>query len=138
MKKEDVLLLYKINNIIPEKSELYLDFIESLYRLITTTYLGDELMDDESIKKHFNWCWSKTIESFRKEFIFFEDNIEIYSYFYSLFMESFYEEENKTEENIKELMDFWLSIFNYEPVKTRSDIESFFDLYKLFDKSFHV
>ncbi len=138
MKKEDVLILYRVNNVTPEKTELYLDFIQALYNIVTTTYLGDEVMGIRDIKKHFGWCWNKVVTSFRKEHIYFEDNIEIYSYFSSLFTESFYDEEDKSDGNIKPLMDFWSTTFRYTPIKTRSELETFFDLYKLFDKSIHV
>lgn len=138
MRKEDVLLLYRVNNIVPEKIGLYLDFIKSLYDLITSTYLGDDVMDDLDIKKHFNWCWNQVIESFRREHIYFVDNVEIYTYFSTLFMESFYEELDKSHENVGELMEFWSDTFQYNPIKTRSELETFFDLYKLFDKSIHV
>jgi hypothetical protein len=138
MKKEDVLLLYRVNNVTPERTELYLDFVKSLFKLVTSTYLGDDIMDDKEIKKHFNWCWSKVLNNFRKEHIYFDDNVEMYSYFNSLFTEFFYQEEDKSESNIKELMNFWVNSFKYEPIKTRSELETFFDLYKLFDKSIHV
>jgi hypothetical protein len=138
MRKEDVLVLYRVNNVIPEKAELYLDFIQSLYDTIISTYLGDDVMDIKDTKKHFEWCWNKVITDFKKEHIYFEDNIEIYSYFSSLFTESFYEEEDKSEKNINQLMDFWSTTFSYTLNKTRSELESFFDLYKLFDKSIHV
>ncbi len=59
MEKDDILLMYRINNIIPERSDLYLDFTHSLFDLVTTTYLGDEIMYDNSIKEHFEWCWKK-------------------------------------------------------------------------------
>jgi hypothetical protein len=138
MRKEDVLILYRVNNVTPEKTELYLDFIQSLYNLVTSTYLGDDVMDLKATRKHFSWCWNTVVTSFRKENIYFEDNIEIYSYFSSLFTESFYEEEDKSDDNIKQLIEFWSSTFRYTPIKTRSELETFFDLYKLFDKSIHV
>jgi len=138
MKKEDVLLLYRVNNVTPEKTELYLDFVKSLFDLVTTTYLGDDVMDYKEIKKHFNWCWNKVVSSFKKEHIYFEDSIDIYSYFSSLFTESFYMEEDKSENTTKKLIDFWVNSFKYDPIKTRSELETFFDLYKLFDKSIHV
>jgi hypothetical protein len=95
-------------------------------------------MDEKEIKKHFNWCWNKVIDSFKKEHIYFEDSIEMYSYFSSLFTESFYEEEDKSDDNIKQLMEFWQTTFKYSLIKTRSELDTFFDLYKLFDKSIHV
>lgn len=138
MGTEDVLMLYRVNNVIPEKTELYLDFIWSLYNVVTTTYMGDDVMTKRDITKHFGWCWNQVVTSFRKEHIYFEDNIEIYSYFSFLFTESFYDEEDKSEKNIKPLIDFWSDAFSYKPLKTRSELETFFDLYKLFDKSIHV
>jgi hypothetical protein len=138
MRKDDVLILYRVNNVTPEKTELYLDFIQSLYNVVTTTYLGDNVMTKGDVKKHFGWSWNYVVTSFRKEHVYFEDNIEIYSYFNTLFTESFYDEEDKSENNINPLMDFWSTTFNYTPIKTRSELETFFDLYKLFDKSIHV
>lgn len=138
MRKEDVLVLYRLNNITPEKTELYLDFIQSLYNLVVSTYLGDDVMGEDEVKKHFSWCWNQIIGSFKKEHIYFEDNIEIYSYFNSLFTESFYNEEDKSDKNINLLMEFWSTTFRYTPIKTRSELDTFFDLYKLFDKSIHV
>jgi len=134
MKKEDILLLYKINNVIPERSELYLDFTHSLYDLVITTYLGDEVMNANSIKEHFDWCWKKVIESFRKEKIYFE-SVELYNYFFTLFLESFYTEVDKSEKNVSKLLEFWQDIFRYSITKTLSELEAFIDLYKIFDRS---
>ena len=134
MKKEDILLLYKINNVIPERSELYLDFTHSLYDLVITTYLGDEVMDANSIKEHFDWCWKKVIESFQKEKIYFE-SVELYNYFFTLFLESFYTEVDKSEKNVNKLLEFLQDIFEYSVTKTLSELEAFIDLYKIFDRS---
>jgi len=134
MKKEDILLLYKINNVTPERSALYLDFTHSLYDLIVTTYLGDEVMDNDSIKQHFDWCWKKVIEAFQKEKIYFE-SVELYNYFFTLFLESFYTEVDKSEKNVNKLLEFWQDIFEYSVTKTLSELEAFIDLYKIFDRS---
>jgi len=40
LSKEDVDVWFNINNIIPEKSELFYDFCVSLLSLIKQTYLG--------------------------------------------------------------------------------------------------
>ena len=50
MDKNDVILMYRINNVIPERSVLYLDFAQSLFDLVVTTYMGDELMDGKRVK----------------------------------------------------------------------------------------
>ena len=138
MEKDDVLLLYKINNIIPEKTKLYLDFVKSLYDLVTTTYLGDDVMSINDDKNHFNWCWSKVIKSFKEEDIYFEDNINFYTYFNALFLESFYRDSDKSDENISQVIVFWTALFNYSDKKTMLELESLFELYKLFEESIHI
>ena len=134
MDKNDVTLMYRINNVIPERSALYLDFAHSLFDLIVTTYMGDELMDGKRIKEHFDWCWKKTVDCFKKERIYFEGT-ELYSYFFTLFLESFYSESDKSEKNVSKILEFWQDIFTYSTSKTLSEIEAFIDLYKIFDKS---
>jgi hypothetical protein len=134
MEKDDILLMYRINNIIPERSDLYLDFTHSLFDLVTTTYLGDEIMSDNSIKEHFEWCWKKTVDSFKKEKITINSD-SLHSYFSVLFLESFYNEIDKSEKNVNKLLEFWQDIFTYSTTKTRSELEAFIDLYKIFDKS---
>mgnify|MGYP001021113752 CR=1 FL=1 len=69
---EEVDIWFRVNNIIPEKMELYYDLSYSLFLLIKNTYLGDESevgettvkMNDADNKKHFNWCWKKNLENF--------------------------------------------------------------------------
>ena len=134
MNKEDISLMYKINNITPERSLLYLDFTHTIYDTVVSTYLGDDVMDGKSVKEHFDWCWSKTITSFKKEEIYIEST-ELYTYFFTLFLESFYSENDKSEANVGKLLDFWIDVFDYSNIKTRSELEAFIDLYKLFDKS---
>ena len=76
---EQVDIWFRVNNIIPEKMELYYDLSYSLYLLIRTTYLGydDDFsetkvkMTPEDNQSHFDWCWNKTIENFKKENINF-------------------------------------------------------------------
>ena len=134
MNKEDISLMYKINNITPERGLLYLDFTHTIYDTVVSTYLGDDVMDGKSVKEHFDWCWGKTITSFKKEEIYIEST-ELYTYFFTLFLESFYSENDKSEANVGKLLDFWIDVFDYSNIKTRSELEAFIDLYKLFDKS---
>jgi hypothetical protein len=137
MKKDDILLMYRINNVIPERSALYLDFSHSLFDTVVSTYMGDELMDTKRIKEHFDWCWKKTIESFQKEKIYFEGT-ELYNYFFTLFLESFYSENDKSDLNINKILEFWQDIFRYSTEKTLSELEAFIDLYKIFEKSIYI
>ena len=81
---EEVDIWFRVNNIYPEKLELFSDFTHSLNMIIIETYLGEEensyetkinLTDDDN-KKHFDWCWNKVIENFKKENIIFVVNIK--------------------------------------------------------------
>ena len=91
-------------------------------------------MNNDSIKQHFDWCWKKVIEAFQKEKIYFE-SVELYNYFFTLFLESFYTEVDKSEKNVNKLLEFWQDIFEYSVTKTLSELEAFIDLYKIFDRS---
>ena len=91
-------------------------------------------MSDNSIKEHFEWCWKKTVDSFKKEKITINSD-SLHSYFSVLFLESFYNEIDKSEKNVNKLLEFWQDIFTYSTTKTRSELEAFIDLYKIFDKS---
>ena len=73
---DDVEIWFNMNNMVPEKRELFSDFTFSLYFLIRDTYLGDEfsqtqetkvILSEEEKKNHFDWCWKKTIDNFSKE-----------------------------------------------------------------------
>ena len=74
MNPDDVDVWFRVNNIIPEKMDLYYDFSFSLYFLVLETYLGEEksnetkvTLSDDDKTKHFDWCWNKTIGNFKKE-----------------------------------------------------------------------
>ena len=64
-----------------------------------------------------------------------KDFLVKHSYFSVLFLESFYNEIDKSEKNVNKLLEFWQDIFTYSTTKTRSELEAFIDLYKIFDKS---
>ena len=138
MKKEDLFLLYKINNITQERMELFSDFIYALNELVITTYMGDDITIGEDRIKHFKWCWSKIIDSFKQERIYFIDSVELYNYFHEFYKESFYDEEGKNNVIIKKLSSFWGDLFDYNQNKTMSEYETLIELYKIFNKSFIV
>jgi len=91
MEREDLILLYKINNITKERVDLFYDFTYSLNDLILKTYMGDDITIGGDKSKHFDWCWGKVVESFKKEGIYFLTTKELYNYFSTFYQESFYE-----------------------------------------------
>lgn len=138
---EQVDIWFRVNNIIPEKMELYYDLSYTLYLLIKTTYLGDKdvssetkvEMNESDNKRHFDWCWNKTITGFKNENINFETEGEHYDYFYSLFDEIFYKQ---PKEIIRESIDvFFNDLFNREKPFTQVDLDLIFNIYKALDKN---
>jgi hypothetical protein len=138
---EEVDIWFKVNNIIPEKMELYYDFCYSLFSLMVTTYLGGSsetsetgvIMNEEENLQHFKWCWSKNIENFKREEINFNDEGEHFNYFYSLFTEVFYTQ--KREDLRNSINDFFDDLFNREKPFTQVDLDLVYNLYKSLDKN---
>ena len=141
---EQVDIWFRVNNIIPEKMELYYELSYSLYLLISGTYLGSSddntetkvKMDQSDNQKHFDWCWNKTIDSFSKENIFFEKEGEHRDYFYSLFSEIFY---HQTKGEIRNSIDvFFNDLFSREKPFTQVDLDLIYNIYKSLDKNLLV
>lgn len=140
LEPDQVDIWFKINNIIPEKMELYYDFCHSLYLLIIQTYLGDQegietkvIMDEDDNEKHFLWCWKKNIENFKKENINFEMDGDHFDYFYSFFKEIFY---NQSEPKIKKSIDiFFNDLFSRDKPFTQVDLDLVYNIYKSLDKN---
>ena len=100
--------------------------------------MGDDLMSEEDQKKHFNWCWDSVLSDFKLEFIFFNKRGMLYEFFSYLILESFYKEMDKSEKNVEKTLYSIINSFNYKKIKTKSEIDNFLDLYKIFNKSFNV
>lgn len=138
---EDVDTWFRSNNIISEKMELYYDFSYSLYLLIKGTYLGSKneknetlvKMTDEDDINHFDWCWKKTVENFKKESIIFRIDGDHYKYFFTLFDEIFYKQE---KEQIRESIDvFFNDLFNKDKPFTQVDLDLIYNIYKSLDNN---
>lgn len=141
MPLEDVDIWFRVNNIIPEKLELFSDFSHSLNILLIETYLGeDELpnetritLTEEDKKNHFDWCWNKVIELFIKENIFFEKEGGHYEYFKTFFDDIFY---NQKEKIVREsITPFFDDLFDIKKSFTKSDLDMILTIYKLLDKN---
>lgn len=138
---EEVDVWFRVNDIIPEKMELYYDLSYSLFLLIKKTYLGDIEssnetkieMSEEDNKKHFDWCWKKTLESFSKENVNFKKSGEHRDYFENFFFDTFY---NQKEKNLKDAIPFFLSeVFQIDKPFSKSDLDILTELYKLLEKN---
>ena len=134
---DNMIKIYNENNVNYDNCVLYGDFVQSLLGLIFDTYLGDEITNLENQLKHFDWCWNKTINNFKKEGLNFRD-INLYQYFLEFTLEVFYYDTKKdSEDNLnKSLLVIWYNIFDYNKEKTNADIDTLLELYKIFEKSF--
>lgn len=141
---EEVDLWLRVNNIIPEKLELYSDFSNSLSELIVETYLGEEpssyetkiTLTEEDKEKHFNWCWGKIIDNFKKEGLIFELKGEHYDYYSTFFLDVFY---NQKEEKVRNSINkFFDDLFDLSKDFTKSDLDLITTIYKLLDKNLKV
>jgi len=138
---EEVELWFNANNIILEKVDLYYDFSISLLSLMNKTYLGFSegenetkiRLSEEDNLNHFNWCWGKTVENFKKENILFEIDGEHYQYFETFFKDIFYNEKNSI---VREgLNKFFHDLFNIKKTFTKADLDLLTDLYKTMEKN---
>lgn len=141
LKPEDVDIWFRVNNIIPEKLELFSDFSHSLNLLVVETYLGEQntsketkiTLTDEDNDKHFRWCFNKIVDNFRKENINFKEEGEHYDYFKSFFEEIFY---NQSEDKVrKSIGNFFNDLFDVKKPFTKSDLDMISMIYKLLDNS---
>lgn len=137
---DDVDVWFKINNIIPEKLELFYDFSYSLNMLIIETYLGEnntsetkiELSSDDN-EKHFQWCFNKVIDNFSKEGIKIKKKGEHYDYFKTFFYDVFYNQKEKKVR--KSIGEFFNELFDLNKPFTKSDLDMIGVIYKILDKN---
>jgi hypothetical protein len=137
--KEEIILWFNIHNMTYEKIELCGDFFKSLNQIITDTYLGDSTsetkisLSNEDNLLHFEWCWTKVIENFKKENIIIKSDGDHKDYFQSFFMDTFY---NQTESNLKQSIPKFLNeIFEVGISYSKSDLDLLTELYKLIEKN---
>ena len=137
--KEEVIIWFNMHNMNYEKIELYGDISKSLTTIIMDTYLGDNssetkiMLSYEDNRSHFDWCWKKMIEDFRKENIIIKSKGDHKEYFESFFMDTFY---NQSRESIKHSINKFLNeIFDTEMTYSKSDLDLLTELYKLMEKN---
>lgn len=121
---------YKAYNIIREKTELFHDFISTLYDLIDSTYLGSDVTISEADKKnHFTWCWNKTISNFAKESVNFKETGQHYDYIWLFFNEAYY----LNESGPNRIKEYFNKLFQFDYRKTRSELDMLTEFYKILD-----
>jgi hypothetical protein len=135
MSPEAIQMIYTRNNIIFQKCELFNDFVKSLLLTVFETYMGDDVTNPNEQINHFNWCWVKTLESFKGEGFLF-NNLNLYNYFLEFSFEVFYtnKDKDKKEFNLG-VLKIWEDLFNYNKTKTNSDVDALIEIYLLMDNT---
>jgi hypothetical protein len=132
--KQQIDIWYRAYNISREKTELFYDFLSSLFELMEETYLGADVMGNQiDQKNHFTWCWDKVLKNFEQERIFFKERGNTYEYFWNFFLEAFYY--NKIDENINRIKEYFYILFDFEHRKSRSELDMLTEIYKLLDQN---
>lgn len=130
--------LYLKHHIDYDRTVLFSDFIESLFDLIFTTYLGDEFYEMEDKFLHYEWCWFKNINNFEEENIIFITNDICYEYFLCLMYETFYETKSKGKQSNKNLVNLYKNILSYTRKKTNSEFNQMVKLYRMIEKNIKI
>ena len=137
--QDEVIIWFNVHNMNYERIELYGDIFKSLNYIIIDTYMGEETsetkisLSQEDKESHFEWCWNKMIEDFKKENIIIKHGGKHKEYFRSFFFDTFY---NQSEKNIKEsISNFLVEIFDVEKPFSKSDLDILTELYKLMEKN---
>lgn len=140
--RDEVFIWFNVHNMVIEKIELFGDIFKTLNQLIVDTYLGDDNnetkipLSEEDKRAHFEWCWNKTLENFRKENIIIKHGGEHKNYFEDFFMETFY---NQSEKKIKKsIPNFIFDVFDIEKEFSKSDLDILTELYKLLEKNMEL
>ena len=138
---DEVVTWFDANNIVYEKLELFADFSVSVYELMKNTYLGESnvpndtkiVLSEEDDQKHFEWCWYKTIENFKKEGIEFKRSGEHLEYFKTFYAELFYKQKEEMLRN--GVKQFFEELFDLQKPFTKSDLDMILTIYKYLDKN---
>jgi hypothetical protein len=136
--KDEILIWFNIHNMYYEKIKLYGDIFKSLTYVITETHMGDEfretkiILTKEDNRNHFNWCWNKVVEDFRKENIIIGEEGDHKEYFISFFDDVFYYQPDK--QNRESIYVFLEDIFNIHTDFVKPDLDILTEFYKILQK----
>lgn len=138
MSSEAIQMIYTRNNILFQKCELFNDFVKSLLLTVFETYMGDDVTTPNEQINHFNWCWEKTLESFKGEGFLF-NNLNLYNYFLEFSFEVFYTNKDKDKKEFNQgVLKIWEDLFNYNKTKTNSDVDALVEIYSLMDYTLKI
>lgn len=139
---DEVIIWFNVHNMIYERIELYGDIFKSLDYIIRDTYMGDNFDDvketkiivsKEDNKKHFEWCWKKTISDFERENVIIDKIGEHKDYVESFYFDTFYAQTDQIVKN--SIPKFLNQIFDMTQQFTKSDLDMLTEFYKMMEKN---
>jgi len=137
--KDELIIWFNIHNMYYEKIELYGDIFKSLNYTILDTHMGDEfretkiIITQEDNDNHFDWCFKKIVEDFRKENIIIGVDGEHKDYFKSFFNDTFYHQsDKKVRESIQIFLD---DLFRVDKDFVKPDLDILTDFYRILQKN---
>lgn len=139
---DEVVIWFNVHNMIYERIDLYGDIFKSLNHIIIDTYMGESLGNSSETKilltqedkdLHFEWCWNKMVENFKKENININLEGNHKNYFKEFYTDTFY---NQPEKSIKESIPVFLDeLFDIFKPFSKSDLDMITEMYKLMEKN---
>lgn len=139
---DEVVIWFNVHNMIYERIDLYGDIFKSLNHIIIDTYMGESLGNSSETKilltqedkdLHFDWCWNKMVENFKKENININSEGNHKNYFKEFYTDTFY---NQPEKSIKESIPVFLDeLFDIFKPFSKSDLDMITEMYKLMEKN---
>jgi hypothetical protein len=105
------------------QNEFIKDFLFFLLDKIERTYLGDEIMSPQQIKKeHFEWCVNETVLNFKNEEIYVNTSKDFISKLFDIF-NMYYYSLKKNRNTAEDLKIRFTNIFNSSLSKNPGQIE---------------
>ncbi len=124
--------------IVKDRVEIYKDFALNLLYYIHHYYIDYEsIHEDQDIRNHYNWCFNKVCDEFKKEDIDFSKNEELKEYFYAYYYHQFYKimGTKGRDTSLPYYEKFWKNIFEIEKQKNKNIINILIEIYNIYDKS---
>jgi hypothetical protein len=104
------------------QNEFIKDFLFFLLDKIEKTYLGDEIMNMENKRDHFEWSVNETVSNFKKEEIHVNVSKDFISKLFDIF-NMYYYSLKKNRNTVEDLKIRFTNIFNSSISKTPAQIE---------------
>lgn len=128
----DIMSLFKRRGVEDYKVTKFQAFTRDLINQVYDTFLGNDCINNmEDIRTHYKWCYSVVSDKHLSNHYKYSENQDLYDYFLEYFLMNIYAVEESREEDFK----FFSFLFDYPAISVKMDVDTFLDLYEVFDKT---